>query len=115
MKSYRQNTPYKVAFKLLTPTITQSKGVTTKTFTESSNTFFCSFKTFGGTETTQNGVYSVLNTATVETWYNGNIKADCRIKLIQTGEVYDIISTPENINFEYKCLQFKVRAVEGGA
>lgn len=107
--------PYSVAAELLIPTTNTVKGVTTKVFPENGLRFNCSFKTFGGTETVNNGVYSVIDTATVETWYRPDIKADCRIKVLSTDKVYDILGTPENIEMRNQFVTFKVRAVEGGA
>ena len=74
-----------------------------------------SFKTYQGTETTVNDLFTVLDTAQVETWFRPDIKADCRLKILETGDVYEVIGKPENINMRNQFLKFKVQAVEGGA
>lgn len=107
--------PYSTAMELLIPTYTTVKGVPTKTYPAKGLRLNGSFKTYGGTETTENGLYSVIDTASVETWYRPDIKSDCRIKVLQTGDVYEIIGKPENIEMRNQFIKFKVRAVEGRA
>ena len=117
MARFRLSSPLTVPMVLLIPTYSESFGVQKKNYPETSKgiAFFGSFRTFGGTERDINGIYSVENTATIETWFRPDIKADCRIVLAQTGEVYDILGEPENIEKRNQFLQFKVQAVKGGA
>ena len=115
MRDFKPAMPYTVAAELLIPTISTVKGVTKKTFPENGVGINCSFKTFGGTESVENGVYSVVDTATIETWYRPDIKADCRIKILSTGSVYEIVGKPENIDMRNQFLSMRVRGVEGGA
>ena len=115
MKTYKPSFPFSTAIELLIPTYTTKKGVRVKEFPEQGIRLNCSFKTYGGTETTVNDVYSLEDTAQVETWYRPDIKADCRIKVLSTGQVYEIINTPENIDMRSQFCKFKVRAVQGGA
>lgn len=115
MRSFVPSLPYTVPVELFVPTYTSSKGVQKKTFPKTGERLNCSMKTYGGTETTENGVYTVLDTAQVETWYRPDIKADCRIKVLSTGSVYEVIGRPENIDMRNQFIRFKVRAVEGGA
>ena len=56
-----------------------------------------SFKTYGGTERDVNGVYSIEDTANIETWYRPDIKGNCRVAR-EDGATYDIIGEPENIS-----------------
>ena len=77
--------------------------------------FFGSFKTYGGTEKNVNGVYSIEDTANIETWYKPDIKANCRIAVANTEAIYDILGEPENINMRNQFLKFKVKRVKGGA
>lgn len=74
-----------------------------------------SFRTFGGTETTENGVYSIIDTAEVETWYRPDITADCIVEVNETGERYRVIGTPENIARRNQFLKFKIQRLKGGA
>ena len=102
--------------KLLTPTYSRVKGVPQKTFPDPDKVeevFFGSFRTYGGTESISNGVYTVFDTGTIKTWYNPNIKSDCRVYMCDTGEIFEIISRPENINVRHQYMDFKVRLVGG--
>lgn len=117
MASYKPSTPFDAALMLLIPTYSDSFGVPTKTFPAMENgvLIYGSFKTYGGTERDVNGVYSVENTAVIETWYRPDIKSNCRIGVPETGEVYEILGEPENINLRNQYLKFKVIQVKGGA
>lgn len=117
MTEYRPYAPFNVPLVLLIPTHTKVQGVQTKTFPaiDSGLLFYGSFKTYGGTERDVNGVYSVEDTATVETWYRPDITSGCRIAIAGTNAVYDILGTPENINMRNQYLRFKVSRVKGGA
>lgn len=115
MKTYKPSFPYSTAIELLIPTYATKKGVRVKEFPEEGIRLNCSFKTYGGTETTVNDIYSLEDTAQVETWYRPEIKADCRIKVISSGQIFEIMNTPENINMRCQFCKFKVRAVQGGA
>lgn len=114
---YIQSNSYNVPMALLIPSYTTVNGVRKKTFPTIANgiQFFGTFKTYGGTERTVNGVYSVEDTATVETWFRNDFAANCRIALLQNNAVYEIISAPENIEMRNKICVFKVRRVTGGA
>ena len=116
-RNYRPSAPFSVAMKLLVPTTTTAYGVAKKAFTtpESSEQFFGSFRTFGGTENTKDGVYTIVDTAVIDTWYRPDIKANCQIYMCETGETYDIISDPEDIERRHQYLQFKVRKAGGKA
>lgn len=115
MADYKPSFPFSAAVELLTPTYTSNKGVQVKTFPDNGIRLNVSFKTYGGQETNVNGVHIVLDTASIETWYRPDITSECRIKLLSTGQVYEILGKPENINMRNQFLKFKVRAVEGGA
>lgn len=115
MAEFKPSFPYTTPVDLLIPTYTTVKGTKVKAFPSSGIRLNCSFKTYGGTETTVNGLYTVIDTAVVETWFRPDIKADCRVRLWSTGQVYEIIGNPENIDMRNQFVKFKVRAVEGGA
>lgn len=121
MGNYRPQIENPIPLILLIPTSTKVTGVAKKTYPTieeavetKENLFFGSFKTYGGTESNVNGVYSIIDTASVETWYRPDIKANCRIAL-ETGEIYDILNEPEDINKRHQFLKFKVKRVKGGA
>lgn len=115
MVRYKPAVPFNVPFKLLVPTYSKVSGVSTKTFPAPENgiLFYGSFRTFGGTERTSNDVYTIVNTGVIDTWYRPDIKADCQIYLCDSGEIYDIISDPENIDRRNQYLQFKVQKTGG--
>lgn len=115
MADFKPSFPFSTPIELLIPTYTKKKGVPVKEFPQTGIRLNCSFKTYGGTETTTNDLYTVIDTAIIETWYRPDIKADCRIKLWATGQVYEIIGNPENIDMRNQFVKIKVRAVEGGA
>ena len=118
---YKPHTPYNVPFRILTPTTTVTKGTRSKSYTEEATTRFCSFRTFGGTENTVNGVFSVIDTATVETWYTPALTAAVRLRILPTdgsssdGEFYEVMGTPENIEQRNQYTVCKVRKITGGA
>ena len=115
MMNYTPNYPFNVPMLLFIPTLTKVKGVNKKVYPETGELFYGSFKTFGGTETVKDGVIAVVDTASIETWYRPDIKADCLIRLAETGETYEILGKPENINMRNQFLKFKVQSVSGGA
>lgn len=115
MAEYRPKLPFDAPLNLFIPTYKQVKGVAVKEYPSEGILFFGSFKTYGGTENTVNGVYSVIDTASIETWYRPDIKSDCRISRAEDGATYEIIGEPENINMRNQFLKFKVRRVKGGA
>lgn len=106
--------------KLLVPEWKTVSGVRKKVFPDPETIpdtmiFFGSFRTFGGTEIERDGLYSIEDTATIETWYRPDITSDVAVCVLQTGKIYEVIGTPENIQMRNQYLKFKVRAVGGGA
>lgn len=115
-RAFKPSTPYNVPLELLIPEYRESDyGGKEQVYPESGVLFFGTFKTFGGTDREVNGLYSVENTANIETWYRPDIKSDCRIKVVSTGAIFDILGEPENINMQNQHLKFKVIAVKGVA
>ena len=111
---YRPNSPFTVPMFLLVPTTTTAKGSTKNTYPETGVRINCSFRTFGGTEKTVDGVITVENTAVIETWYRPDIKSNCELEDVD-GLRYEILGTPEDIEQRHQFLRFKVRAIKGGA
>lgn len=113
MSDFKPDTPYITPLELLNPTYTTVQGVTQKIYDEEQKeTIFATFKTYGGTEQNVNGVYSVVDTANVETWYRPDITAASRVRL--NGKDYEVIGEPEDIGQRHQYLKFKVRGVKGG-
>ena len=117
MAQFKLAAPLSVPLMLLIPTYSEGYGVSAKSYPDISDgiPIFGSFRTFGGTERDVNGIYSIENTATIETWYRPDIKSNCRIGLPQTGEIYEILGEPENINMRNQYMVFKVQQIKGGA
>ncbi len=114
-KNFKPSFPFDTAMKLLKPTTTMVKGVAKKVYSDPAKVeaFNGSFRTYGGTENFSNDIYTIFDTATIETWYNPEIKADCQIYICETGQTYNIISPPENIGMRHQFMQFKVERVGG--
>lgn len=115
MASFKPSSPFTVPIKLLVPTYQTVKGVPKKVYPNDGELIWCSFKTYGGTEREVNEVYSIEDTANIETWYRPDIKSDCRVMLAESGAVYEILNEPENIDLRNQYCKFKVRRIKGGA
>lgn len=118
--SYKPPLPFNVPVKILQPEVSTAYGASSKKYPDPeqlSNDYliFISFRTFGGTETTVNGVHTLLNTAVVDTWYDPRIKASSRLYMCETGEVYEVEGEPENIGMTNTYLKFKVQKIGGAA
>lgn len=103
------------ATRLQTPITDKTLGVHKKTYADVSGVVMVNWKSFGGTESTVNGVLSVEDTAQVVCWYRPDIRSNCRLVRLADGAVYEIIGDPENIEMRNQFLKFKVRRVKGGA
>lgn len=115
---YENKEHFRVPMKLLIPTFRKISGVTKKEYPDTQGVsddylFFGSFKTYGGTEETVNGVVTIKDTAIVNTWFRDDITSDCRVYVLQTGRIYDVISPPENIDMRNIFMQFKLAAIGG--
>lgn len=117
MARFKLSAPLTVAMVLLVPVYAKVLGVESKIFPNIADgiPFNGNFRTFGGTERDVNGVYSIEDTAIVETWYDPAIKSDCRIAIRDSGAVYEIINEPENVELRNQYLKFRVQRVKGGA
>lgn len=118
MRSFKPNVPFDVAMKILVPEVKMVKGVKKKIFPDpkkldSKFLFFGSFRTFGGTENFSNDVYTVYDTAIIDTWFRPDITTECQIYICTTGQVYEVLTPPENINMRNQFMQFKVQKVGG--
>lgn len=118
--AYKPSAPFTVPMKLLVPNTSNLYGVTSKTFPDPEDVsedmvFFGSFRTFGGTEGVRDDVVTIVNTAVIDTWFRPDIKSNCKVYLCDNGQIYDIISDPEDIDFRHQYLQFKVQKAGGKA
>lgn len=122
MSNYRPDLSNQIPLVLLVPTYTNVSGVNKTTYPtvqaalqNNNNLFYGSFKTYGGTERDVNGVYSIIDTANIETWYRPDITSNCRVARANDGAIFEIINEPEDINQRHQFLKFKVRRIKGGA
>lgn len=114
MSEYKPATPFNVPGQYFICTGEQMiKGTLKKVYAEMGVTFYCSFRTFGGTERDNNGVTVIDDTAIIETWFDPDITANC--KIVIGGNDYEVLGVPENIDMRNKWLKFKVRSIRGGA
>ncbi|MBQ8616225.1 MAG: head-tail adaptor protein [Clostridia bacterium] len=75
---------------------------------------FANVKSYGGTETVKNGLLVIEDTIVVTTWFRPDITADCRIRVLPGGALYEIINAPENWEMRNQDAVFKARRVRGG-
>lgn len=75
---------------------------------------FASVKSYGGTERVQNDLLVIEDTVVITTWYRPDITADCRIRVLPGGALYEIINAPENWEMRNQDAVFKARRVRGG-
>lgn len=110
---YRPTRAFTTAFYILNPTIKQSLGKVIKEYPDTGVIVYVSFVTYGGTETTVNGVLSVQETANIECWYRKDITADTRLKRVEDGKIFSLLTDPEDIEFRHQFLKFKVTSMRG--
>lgn len=75
------------------------------------HTFLAKVKSYGGTEIKENGRINIIDTIEVTCTYRPDIKYLSHIELLATGEMYEVISKPENIDMGHVELFFKCQAV----
>ena len=113
MAEYKPKGPFNVPMFLFVPTTSTAKGSTKKIYPATGELIYCTFRTFGGTERTNNDVLVVEDTAVIETWFRPDIKSDCKLRDVDEID-YEILGTPENINKRNQYLRFKIKAIRGG-
>lgn len=100
---------------LIAPTgVRKINGVEVKTWPDDGPVFFANLKSYGGTERVQNDLLVIEDTMTLTTWYRPDILAECRVRILQTGALYEIINEPENWDMRNQFLVCKLRRVVGG-
>ena len=114
---FKPYTPFNVAMILLIPSYTTVKGVRTKTFPEPEDGIRIngSFRSFVGAERTSDDLEVVSRTAYVDTWYMPEIKANCRLYICETGDIYEIVGDPEDIAMRHQWLKIRVEKIGGAA
>lgn len=103
--------PFKTKFNILTPSYTRVLGVQKRELTKK-GVLFASVRSFGGTEKIIDGVYSILKTQVLQTWYRPDIVSGVVLEDLN-GVKWEIIGNPEDINLDHRYLQIKVKKIEG--
>lgn len=91
----------------------QKKGVDTKVWPDNGPVIFANLKSYGGTEKVSNDLLMIEDTLTMTTWYRPEIAAKCRVRIANSGAVYEIINEPENWDMRNQFLVCKLRRVKG--
>lgn len=112
MAEYKPQLPFNVPAMHMKCKTEKVNGVNQESFTDTAM-FFCSAKSYGGTEKTVNGVVVVEDTWTIDTWYNPKFKKGDHIRFLDDGSEFKILASPENINRRGQYMRFKVVAIGG--
>lgn len=111
-KQYQPQVPFGVAAIHRRRTVEKINGVNQETYKDG-DTFYCSAKSYGGTEKIVNGVYVIEDTWTIDTWYNPAFGKGDRIRFLDDNTEYEIVASPENINRRGQYMRFKVVRIGG--
>ena len=113
-KDYKANLPFSTPAKLLKrgDEPTKINGVLEYEYSEGAE-FFCSAKSYGGTEKVVNGVTVVEDTWQIDAYYNPDFGKGDRIRFLDNNSEFEILASPENINRQGKFMRFKVVAIGG--
>jgi hypothetical protein len=111
-KQYQPAVPFSVPAMHLKRSKTKINGVNQETFAERSM-FYCSAKSYGGTEKIVNGVYVIEDTWTIDTWFSPDFGKGDRIRFLDDNTEYEIVASPENINRRGQYMRFKVVRIGG--
>lgn len=95
---------------LQTPRTIKELGVVRKEYS-TLKTIFTTVKSYGGTESVVNNIIQVLDTIDVTTWYDTDIKADCRLVNPFDNTTWIILGRPEDIEFRHVYMKFKCQHV----
>lgn len=112
MSDYKRQGPYNVYIQVLNKTTVKKGGVNVDTYVPGKR-FWCSCITYGTSETKFTDLQAVKSEWSVETYYTSHIKKGDQIKVLSTGEVFDIIGKPENVRMMNKYLKFKMVSING--
>ena len=111
-KQYLPQLPFNVPALHLKRSVKKVNGVNQEKFIEG-DTFFCSAKSYGGTEKVVNGVYVIEDTWNIDTWYTPAITKGDRVRFLDDNTEFEILASPENINRRGQFIRFKVGAIGG--
>ena len=112
-KEYEANLPFDIPALHLKRTLTKINGVNQENFTEAEKPFFCSAKSYGGTEKVVNGVVVIEDTWIVDAYYNPTFSKGDKIRFLDDNSEFEILASPENINRRGQYMRFKAVGIGG--
>lgn len=112
MADYKPQLPFNVPALHLKRSVEKINGINQETFTEG-EIFYCSAKSYGGTEKIVNGVYVIEDTWNIDTWYNPAFKKGDHFRFLDDDTEYEIYASPENINRRGQYMKFKGVRISG--
>ncbi len=111
-KSYQPQTPFNVPAQHMPHKREFINGVNQDLYSDGA-VFYCSAKSYGGTEKIINDVYVIEDTWVIDTWFNPAFQKGDKIRFLDDNREYEIIASPENINRRGQYMRFKVSAIGG--
>ena len=112
-KEYTPNLPFDVPALHLKRSMKKVNGVNQETFTAADEPFFCSAKSYGGTEKQVNGVTVIEDTWWVDAYFDPAFGKGDRIRFLDDESEYEVLASPENINRRGQYMRFKVSRIGG--
>lgn len=105
---------------ILEPVYSTVKGVKSKKYpepdmTNTAKVFNGTFRSYRGNEADVNGVVSVEDMVTIETWYRPDISTECRIYNPRNGRTYEVVTNPDSANGKNQVVSFKAKWLGGKA
>ena len=112
-KQYEANLPFDIPALHLKRSLEKINGANQEVFTEAEKPFYCSAKSYGGTEKVVNDLVVIEDTWTVDAFYNPAFGKGDRIRFLDDNSEFEILANPENINRRGQYMRFKVRSIGG--
>ena len=112
MAEYKPQLPFNVPALHLKQSTVKINGVNQDKFTAGA-TFFCSAKSYGGTEKVVNDVVVIEDTWQIDAYYNPEFGKGDRIRFLDDNTEFKILASPENINRRGQYMRFKVVRIGG--
>lgn len=112
-KEYQPNLPFDVPALHLKRSLEKVNGTNQETFTEAKEPFFCSAKSYGGTEKQVNGVTVIEDTWWIDAFFDPAFGKGDRIRFLDDNTEFEVLASPENINRRGQYMRFKVVRIGG--
>lgn len=112
-KYYVPNAVLNVPVRIWHCAYVRQNGVQKASYIPDDDIIWVGVKSYGGTEKTVDGVYSVEDTIEVTGYYTPNLKSSDRIQLLGDGSFWEVLNTPENIDMRGAFMRLKCRRYHG--